>query len=101
MSQSLARLSAEVFNVRMLGTTVRVLTYLAEGVIDASVEYHDMPWDFAGSIPIIKEAGASICDISGKHFTPDSRGYIASAPGVFDEVVRLTLGRELGIGNGD
>ncbi len=91
MTAALAKLSAEVFNVRIFGTTVRTLTYLAEGTIDAAVEYYDMPWDFAGSVPIIREAGAVLCDISGGPFTPDSRGYIAAAPGVFEDIKRIIV----------
>ncbi len=45
MLKTLDKLAKEVFNIRMFGSSVRVLTYIAEGKLDASVEFHDWPWD--------------------------------------------------------
>ena len=35
------------FGIRMLGTSVRQLTYLAEGVLNGIIKFDDHPWDFA------------------------------------------------------
>lgn len=78
MLDVLGDLSREVFNVRMFGSSVRALSYLAEGRIDFSVEFHDRPWDFAGGVCIIEEAGGKITDLKGNNVTHETIGYIAS-----------------------
>lgn len=78
MAKALGALAKEVFNIRMLGSSARILTYLAEGKLDAAVEYYDLPWDFAGSVCIIREAGGRITGLKGDALTPASTGYVAS-----------------------
>lgn len=78
MLKTLGALADKVFNVRMLGSSVRVLTYVAEGKLDASVEFYDRPWDFAGGVCLIEEAGGMLCDLNGKPVTAQTVGYIAS-----------------------
>ena len=70
--------SIEVFNIRMFGSSVRTLTYVAEGKLDFAIEFHDRPWDFAGGVAIVKEAGGKFSDLRGKSPTPKTIGYIAS-----------------------
>jgi myo-inositol-1(or 4)-monophosphatase len=78
MLSVLGDLSREVFNVRMFGSSVRVLSYIAEGRLDFAVEFHDRPWDFAGGVCIIEEAGGKIADLKGNDVTHKTIGYIAS-----------------------
>ena len=74
----LEKVAHKVFNVRMLGSSARLLTYVAEGKFDFAIEYHDRPWDFAGGVCIIKEAGGNFTDFQGNPPTPKTAGYIAS-----------------------
>jgi myo-inositol-1(or 4)-monophosphatase len=78
MLKVLGDLAEEVFNVRMLGSSVRVLSYIAEGKLDFSVEFHDRPWDFAGGVAIIEEAGGKLTTLKGASLTYKDIGYIAS-----------------------
>ncbi len=78
MLRTLGDLAAEVFNVRMFGSSARALSYLAEGKLDASVEFYDQPWDFAGGVCIIEEAGGILSGLKGETLSYQSRGYIAS-----------------------
>ncbi|MBN3040059.1 MAG: inositol monophosphatase [Candidatus Omnitrophica bacterium] len=78
MLKVLGALSKEVFNVRMFGSSARVLSYIAEGTLDFAVEFHDRPWDFAGGVCIIKEAGGKLTTLSGGELTHKNIGYIAS-----------------------
>lgn len=78
MLKVLGDLAAEVFNVRMLGSSVRHLSYLAEGVLDFVVEFHDRPWDFAGGVSIIEEAGGKLTTLKGAPLSYKDVGYIAS-----------------------
>ncbi|OPX29523.1 MAG: hypothetical protein B1H08_03655 [Candidatus Omnitrophica bacterium 4484_171] len=74
----LNRVSVDVFNIRMFGSSVRTLTYVAEGKLDFAIEFHDRPWDFAGGVAIVREAGGRFSDLKGKPPTPKTIGYIAS-----------------------
>lgn len=78
MLKVLGDLASNVFNVRMFGSSARVLTYLAEGKLDFAVEFYDQPWDFAGGVCILEEAGGRISDLKGNQVTPKTIGYIAS-----------------------
>lgn len=76
--------ACESFNVRMFGSSVRLLTYVAEGVIDYAIEFHDRPWDFAGSVCLIKEAGGVFSGLKGDEADPKTVGYIASNAELYD-----------------
>ncbi|MDD5195165.1 MAG: inositol monophosphatase [Candidatus Omnitrophica bacterium] len=78
MLKTLGDLANEVFNVRMFGSSVRVLSYIAEGKLDFAVEFHDRPWDFAGGVCIITEAGGKLTTLRGQPLTYKTIGYIAS-----------------------
>ncbi|MBU1113452.1 MAG: inositol monophosphatase [Candidatus Omnitrophica bacterium] len=89
MLPALGNLAREVFNVRMLGSSARHLSYVAEGVLDFVVEFHDRPWDFAGGVCLIEEAGGSLTDLKGKPLTYKNIGYIASNKKIHQRVVEI------------
>ncbi|MDD5583825.1 MAG: inositol monophosphatase [Candidatus Omnitrophica bacterium] len=94
MLKVLGDLAHEVFNVRMLGSSVRVLSYVAEGKLDFSVEFHDRPWDFAGGVAIIEEAGGKLTTLKGAPLTYKDIGYIASnriTHDAVEEIIRRSL----------
>ncbi len=91
----LTALGKKVFNVRMFGASTALLTILAEGKIDLSIEFDDKPWDFAAGASLITEAGGKITDFNGVPATYETKGYIASNGLVHDEVcdiVRSVIG---------
>ncbi|MFA4991984.1 MAG: inositol monophosphatase [Candidatus Omnitrophota bacterium] len=89
MLKVLGELSKEVFNVRMFGSSARLLTYVADGRIDAAVEFHDFPWDFAGSVAIIEEAGGKISCLKQGKISCDSVGYVASNGILHDSIRKI------------
>jgi len=91
MLKVLGDLAKEVFNVRMFGSSVRHLSYLAEGTLDFVVEFHDRPWDFAGGVCIIEEAGGKLTNFKGEPLTYKDIGYIASNAFVYDKVKRIVF----------
>ncbi|MFA5272415.1 MAG: inositol monophosphatase family protein, partial [Candidatus Omnitrophota bacterium] len=93
MLEVLGDLAKEVFNVRMLGSSVRALSYIAEGKLDFSVEFHDRPWDFAGGVCLIEEAGGKITDLKGNPVTHKTMGYVASNELIHDRVQKIVLSR--------
>lgn len=74
----LRRVGKSVFSVRMTGSSVRVLSYLAEGKLDGTVEFFDHPWDFAGGVTILREAGGVLRGLDSGELKPRSTGYIGS-----------------------
>jgi len=91
MLKVLGDLANEVFNVRMFGSSARHLSYLAEGVLDFVVEFHDRPWDFAGGVCIIEEAGGKLSNLKGGPLFYKDIGYIASNTFVYDKVRKIVL----------
>ncbi|MCF7908042.1 MAG: inositol monophosphatase [Candidatus Omnitrophica bacterium] len=94
MLGTLGDLAEKVFNIRMFGSSARHLSYVAEGVLDFVVEFHDRPWDFAGGVCIIEEAGGFLSDLRGERLTYKTIGYIASnnrVHGQIEDIVRSNL----------
>jgi myo-inositol-1(or 4)-monophosphatase len=52
--------------VRRIGAAAPDLCYLACGRVDAFFEYNLQPWDVAAGALIVKEAGGTVSDFSGK-----------------------------------
>jgi myo-inositol-1(or 4)-monophosphatase len=78
ISTILKELSKEVFNIRMLGSSARLLSYVADGSLDLAIEFHDHPWDFAAGVTIIKEAGGVFSDLEGRKMRLNSKGYLTA-----------------------
>ncbi len=89
MLKYLDRLVDLVFNIRMFGSTVRGLTYVAEGKADLEIEYNDKPWDFAAGLLLVEEAGGKATDLKGRRWTLKSKGYIASNGRVHSKVLKI------------
>lgn len=89
MLKYLDRLVDEVFNIRMFGSTVRSLTYVAEGKADLEIEYNDKPWDYAAGLLLVEEAGGQASDLKGNSWTLDSEGYIASNGRIHAKVLKM------------
>jgi myo-inositol-1(or 4)-monophosphatase len=76
---TLASVSAATFNCRMYGSSVRSLTYLAEGTLDAIIEFDDNPWDYTAGICLVREAGGTVTHLkTGKDFCFGEQGYLAT-----------------------
>jgi len=83
-TDTLKSLAMQVFNIRMFGSSVINFAYLAEGKIDAVVEFDDAPWDFAAGVCLVREAGGCIASLDGSELTYNSKGYIASNRAIHD-----------------
>lgn len=89
MLKTLGALAKEVFNLRMFGSSARVLSYIAEGKLDAAIEFYDYPWDFAGGVCLIEEAGGKLTDLKGRPLTYKNIGYIASNSLIHSRVAKI------------
>ena len=93
MLEVLGSLAKEVFNLRMFGSSVRSLSYIAEGKLDFAVEFHDHPWDFAGSVCIINEAKGMLTSLKGGPLSYKTVGYIASNRLIHEQVKDIVLSK--------
>jgi myo-inositol-1(or 4)-monophosphatase len=89
MIPALERLVKDVFNIRMFGSSARVLSYIAEGRLDAAVEYNDRCWDFAAGVCLIREAGGVFTDLKGAPPTINNVGYITANKPIHKLIVDL------------
>ena len=88
---TLEKIADRVFNIRMLGSSVYHLSYIAEGKIDLDIEFNDKLWDFAAGLLLIEEAGGKATDFAGKKWNSKTKGYIASN-GIFHREVLKIIG---------
>ncbi len=89
MLKSLDLLSGEVFNIRMLGSSARHLTYVAEGKAEIDLEFNDKVWDFAAGLLMVEESGGIVTDFKGLKWDTDTHGYLATNGIVHDKALSL------------
>jgi len=89
MLKNLSVLTDKVFNIRMLGCTVRSLSYIAEGKAEMEIEYNDEVWDYAAGLLLVEEAGGLSTDFKGNKWNIKTKGYIASNKIVHQEVLDI------------
>ncbi len=89
MLEGFERVMNSVFNIRMLGCCVTSLSSLAEGKVDANIEYNVKSWDIYGGALIVEEAGGRATDFSGKPWYKSGGPYIASNGLIHDELLKL------------
>jgi myo-inositol-1(or 4)-monophosphatase len=74
----LSNLLPYIRDIRRLGAAALDLCYLAQGKLDAFYEIDLRPWDTAGGILILEEAGGKVSDVYGKRYDFDSKSVVAS-----------------------
>jgi myo-inositol-1(or 4)-monophosphatase len=82
-------IAPEMFNVRMFGASVRNLTYVADGIADALMEFDDNLWDYAAGVMLVMEAGGKVTDYNGNPLKPGGREYLASNGVVHESILKL------------
>lgn len=85
--ESLKYLMKNSRGVRRLGSAAVDLAYVACGRFDGFFEYGLSPWDVAGGIIIIQEAGGVITDFSGGEDYLFGRQIIGSSPQIHKELL--------------
>ncbi len=85
--RDLAALESAAWHTRALGDFWQHML-VAEGSVDAAVDAHLAPWDYAALIPIVEEAGGRISGLDGG--APQSRGQVVTSNGLLhDELLSL------------
>jgi len=74
----LTNLLPHIRDIRRLGAAAIDLCYLAQGKIDAFYEIDLKPWDVAGGILILLEAGGKVSNVAGEAFGFDDKSIVCS-----------------------
>jgi myo-inositol-1(or 4)-monophosphatase len=69
---------AAAWQLRALGSAGVRGAWIAAGYLDASVGTRNTAWDYAPTVLLVSEAGGKATDLSGKPWTLDSDGLIAT-----------------------
>lgn len=89
MLSCLNKLADCVFNIRMFGSTVRSLSYIAEGKVDLEIEFNDKVWDFASGLLLVEEAKGKVTDLKGNSWNLNTKEYIAANRIIHKDVLKL------------
>jgi myo-inositol-1(or 4)-monophosphatase len=75
--------------IRRTGSAAIDLCDLACGRLDGFWELHLAPWDVAGGVLIVREAGGVVTDLDGSEEVLKHGGFIAGNPRIYEELRRL------------
>jgi len=75
-----SHLAQRALRVRMLGSAAIDLAWLARGRTDAAIILGCKPWDVAGGIVLVREAGGVVANALGAPYTIRSTTTIAASP---------------------
>lgn len=78
--------------VRRAGSAALDLCYVAAGRSDGFWELGLRPWDTAGGVTILREAGGRVSDFSGGPFSVDGREIVASNGRIHEAMLRVLSG---------
>ncbi len=84
--QVVGALAERAFNMRMIGSSARLLTWVADGTLDGAIEFDDKTWDFAAGAVIVEEAGGRITTFQNVPIPYASSDWVASNGLVHEEL---------------
>lgn len=85
--KSLSNLLPHIRDIRRLGAAAVDLCYLAEGRIDAFYEIDLKPWDVAGGILILLEAGGKVSNVHNKPYDFNDKSIVCSNGFVHEQLL--------------
>lgn len=85
----LNELMKNTHGLRRLGSAALDLAYVASGVFEGFFEYNLNPWDVAGGILLVEEAGGKVTDFSGERNAVFGRELVASGAGLHAEFLNV------------
>jgi len=86
--ESFKRLLPKIRDIRRLGAAALDLCYLAEGRFNGFYEINLKPWDVAGGILILKEAGGEVTTLNNKEYNFTNQIIVASNRAIHSELLR-------------
>ncbi|HUI72274.1 MAG TPA: inositol monophosphatase [Spirochaetia bacterium] len=92
----LGELCPRIFNIRLIGSSARNLSHIAEGSLDGVIEFSDKVWDFAAGAVIVTEAGGRITSFAGAGLGLSDTAYVASNGLIHDSLLKIIESTERG-----
>lgn len=92
---ALKEVASQTAGVRRAGSAALDLAYVAAGRFDGFWEMNLKPWDMAGGILLIQEAGGLVSDFRGGQSYLDQGHVVAASPKVFKPLVQI-VGTHMG-----
>ena len=87
--RALGELCPRIFNIRLIGSSARNLSHVAEGALDGVIEFSDKLWDFAAGVVLVTEAGGRMTRHDGAPLTAGDTAYIASNRLIHDPLQKI------------
>lgn len=78
-----------VMHMRMYGSSLAQMSYVAAGKFDVYFNISQKPWDILPASLLIQEAGGRVTDIKGGEITSDSTSVVATNGKVHDQILKL------------
>ncbi|HWP34367.1 MAG TPA: inositol monophosphatase family protein [Thermodesulfobacteriota bacterium] len=94
----LERMLLSTFALRRDGTAALNLCHVAAGVFDAFWEIELKPWDTTAALVLLREAGATVTDMTGAPYRPELPTIAASNGHLHAELLRVLAGAGAGAG---
>jgi myo-inositol-1(or 4)-monophosphatase len=82
-------LSYEAQHVRIIGSAITTLAWVADGHLDAAIILSNKTWDTSAGVLIAQCAGAKARDIYGSPHTIDSDSVVVATPGIEAKLLAL------------
>jgi len=83
------RLAIDAMRIRVHGSAVLDLAWLAAGRLNATLMLSNLPWDVTAGVLLVREAGGRVYDLDGSAHSPRSRFTLASTPALVAPVCAL------------
>jgi|SRR3989344_8391760 len=85
----LQKISEATMSMRIFGSSLASMSYIASGKFDVYFTVQTSPWDFLPGALLIEEAGGKVTDIHGKEITSESTSVLATNGKVHDQMLEL------------
>lgn len=76
-------------HMRMFGSGLAAMSYVAQGIFDVYFNVRTYPWDILPGALLIQEAGGTVTDIEGKKITTESTSVLATNGKVHKQMLEL------------
>jgi myo-inositol-1(or 4)-monophosphatase len=79
----------KTLHMRMFGSGLAAMSYVASGKFDVFFNVQTYPWDILPGALLIQEAGGLVTDIEGNEITTESTSILATNGKVHDQMLHL------------
>lgn len=86
---ALENIFTKSMHMRIFGSGLAAMTYIAEGKFDVFFNVKTNPWDILPGALLVEEAGGIVTDIQGKKVTYETTSVLATNGKVHDQMLKL------------